>query len=120
MATKPELPPITDDLAPARPRPNLRTLRPRDDIPDSDIEANSRSMGEQWGASTRLPQPEMETPLTSVRLDLPNYVDHQLKLKCVNEGGSKAYYILKALAKDGFQINERDIQPDRRRRGKIR
>jgi hypothetical protein len=106
MATKPALPPITDDLAPARPRPNLRTLRPRDDIPDSDIEANSRSMGEQWGASTRL--------------DLPNYVDHQLKLKCVNEGGSKAYYILKALAKDGFQINERDIQPDRRRRGKIR
>jgi hypothetical protein len=120
MAAKPGLPPIDDELAPRRPRPNLRTLRPRDEIPDSAVEANSRSIGEQWGASTRLVQPEEETPLSSVRLDLPEYVDRQLKLKCASEGGSKAYYILRALAKDGFEIKEKDLKLDRRRRGKRR
>jgi hypothetical protein len=120
MAIKPDLPSISDDLATARPRPNLRALRPREEITDSAVEANSRSIGEHWGASTRLPRPEEETPLTSVRLDLPEYVDRQLRLKCVNEGGSKAYYVLRALAKDGFAINEKDLRLDRRRRGKLR
>jgi hypothetical protein len=55
-----------------------------------------------------------ETPLASVRLDLPDYVALQLKQKCVVEGGVKAYYILKALAKDGFKIRPEDIRPDRR------
>jgi hypothetical protein len=44
----------------------------------------------------------------------------QLKLKCVMDGGAKAYYILKALARDGFEINKEDLRLDRRRRKKFR
>jgi len=117
MATKPELPSIDDELVQSRPRPNLSKLRPRDDLSDSAVEANTRAIGEQWGASTRLTVPEEETPLSSVRLDLPEYVDRQLKLKIAQDGGSKAYYILRALAKDGFEVNEKDLRLDRRKRG---
>ena len=116
MATKTELPPIDEELTPSRPRLNLRNLRPRDALPDETIEANSRTMGESWGASTKLRQPEEQTPLTSVRLDLPEYVDRQLKLKVATEGGTKAFYILKALSKDGFEIRGVDLRLDRRRR----
>lgn len=118
MATKTELPPIDEELSPPRPRLNLRSLRPRDGLPDEAVDANSRMMGESWGASTQLPHQEEQTPLTSVRLDLPEYVDRQLKLKVATEGGTKAFYILKALAKDGFHIRERDLKLDRRKRGR--
>jgi|ERR1700721_1172714 hypothetical protein len=118
MATKTELPPIDEELTPPRSRLNLRNLRPRDDLSDETVEANSRAMGESWGASTKLPQPEEQTPLTSVRLDLPDYVDRQLKLKVATEGGTKAFYILKALARDGFQIRDTDLRLDRRKRGR--
>ncbi|MGA8906026.1 MAG: hypothetical protein WB524_00290 [Acidobacteriaceae bacterium] len=118
MATKTQLPPIDEELTPPRPRLNLRNLRPRDALPDETVEANSRTMGESWGASTQLLQPEEQTPLTSVRLDLPEYVDRQLKLKVATEGGTKAFYILKALASDGFHIRDIDLRLDRRRRGK--
>ncbi len=118
MTTKADLPSIAEELAAPRPRVNLKTLRPRDDIPDSTVDANSKTIGSQWGASTQLPASEEATPLTSVRIDLPDYVDRQLKLKSVMEGGSKAYYILKALAKDGFDIKETDLKFDRRKRGK--
>jgi hypothetical protein len=116
MAVKPDLPSVVGEIAP-RQRPNLAGLRPRDDLADSTVEANSRSMGAQWGASTRLPEPEEETPLSSVRLDLPEYVDKQLKLKIAESGGTKAHYILKALAKDGWEVHEKDLKLDRRKRG---
>src|SRR4051794_2304646 len=118
MATKTELPPIDGELIPPRPRLNLKNLRPRESQPDETVEANSRMMGESWGASTQLPQPDEQTMLTSVRLDLPEYVDRQLKLKVATEGGTKAFYILKALARDGFQIRDTDVRLDRRRRGR--
>ena len=118
MATKPELPSIDDELVQPRPRPNLTNLRPRDDLPDSAIEANSRSIGQQWGASTRLPQPEEEeTPLASIRTDIPEYVDKQLKLKIAEEGGTKAHYILRGLSAIGFKVDEKDLRLDRRKRG---
>jgi hypothetical protein len=91
-----------------------------DDISDIATKSNSRSLVEGRRASTRLPRPEAETPIASVRIDLPEYVDRQLKLKCVMDGGAKAYYILKALARDGFEINKEDLRLDRRRRKKFR
>jgi hypothetical protein len=117
MAMKPELPSIDDELVQPRPRPNLTNLRPRDDLPDSAIEANSRSIGEQWGASTRLPQPEEVTSLASIRTGIPDYVDKQLKLKIAEEGGTKAHYILKGLLAIGFKVDEKDLRLDRRKRG---
>ena len=107
MAMKPDLPSIDDELVQPRPRPSFTNLRPRDDLTDSAIEANSRSIGQQRGASTRLPQPEEETPLASIRTDIPEYVDKQLKLKIVEEGGTKAYYILKGLSAIGFKVDGR-------------
>jgi hypothetical protein len=86
-----------------------------DATPDSVIEAKPRSFGERQDRPLRLPA---ETPIAKIRLDLPEYVDRQLKLKCVMEGGAKAYYVLRALAKDGFQIKDRDLKLDRRRRKK--
>jgi hypothetical protein len=118
MATKMELPAIDEELAAPRPRLNLRNLRPRDVLSDETVDANSRMIGESWGASTQLPPPEEPTPLTSVRLDLPEYVDRQLKLRVATEGGTKAFYILRALSKDGFQIKDVDLRPDRRKRGR--
>jgi hypothetical protein len=117
MAMKPDLPSIDDELVQPRPRPSFTNLRPRDDLTDSAIEANSRSIGQQWGASTRLPQPEEETPLASIRTDIPEYVDKQLKLKIVEEGGTKAYYILKGLSAIGFKVDGKDLRLDRRKRG---
>ena len=110
MAMKPDLPSIDDELVQPRPRPSFTNLRPRDDLTDSAIEANSRSIGQQWGASTRLPQPEEETPLASIRTDIPEYVDKQLKLKIVEEGGTKAYYILKGLSAIGFKVDGKDLR----------
>jgi hypothetical protein len=117
MAAKPELPSIDDELVQPRPRPNLTNLRPRDDLSDSTIEANSRSIGQQWRASTQLPRSEEETPLASIRTDIPEYVDKQLKLKIAEDGGTKAHYILKGLAAIGFKVDERDLRLDRRKRG---
>jgi hypothetical protein len=116
MATKP-LPPIDAELVQPRPRPNLANLRPREEISDSAIEANPRSIGGQWRASTQLPQPEEETPLASIRIDIPEYVDKQLKLRIVEDGGTKAHYMLKGLAAIGFIVNDIDLKLDRRKRG---
>jgi hypothetical protein len=120
MAAKRELPSIDDELIQPRLRPNLANLRPRDEITDDAVESNSRVLGEHWGASTRLsPSPSEErTLLASVRLDLPEYVDRQLKLKIAQEGGTKAHYVLKGLATIGFDVHEKDLCLDRRKRGR--
>jgi hypothetical protein len=117
MASKPELPSMAGELAQPRARPNLAAMRSREEVPDSIVEANSRVIGTQWVASTRLPEPEPETILSSIRLDIPDYVDKQLKLRIVEDGGTKAHYILKGLAAIGFNVNEIDLKLDRRKRG---
>ena len=57
--SKPPLPPIDGDLTPApRQRVDLKGLRPREPMADDAVEANSRAIGEKWGASTQLPAAE--------------------------------------------------------------
>jgi hypothetical protein len=85
-------------------------------VSDERVEIAAKELGASWGASTRIQSPTTQTPMTSVRLDLPEYVDKMLKLKVAQEGGTKAFYILQALAKVGWDIHEEDIKPDRRRR----
>ena len=116
---RPKLPSIDADLAPPpRLRVDLKALRPKDALPDTVVDANSRRIGEQWGASTHLPKQSEETRLTSVRLDLPEYLDRQLSIYCAQNRVTKAYLVMKALSKDGFTVDPGDIVPDRRKRGR--
>jgi hypothetical protein len=118
MAMKPELPSALDELdQPRGERLDLKSLQSRGDIPDSVIDQNSRSMGEQWKASTRLPETEQHAPIAKLRVDIPEYVFKQLKRKAFEEGGTQPYYILKGLAAIGFEVNAEDLILDRRKRG---
>jgi hypothetical protein len=114
MAAKPELPSAIDELQ--QRRPDLKGLRPRNAVSDSAIEANSRAMGAQWGANTGLPEPEPQTPIAKMRVDIPDYVFQQVKRRAFEEGGTQSYYLLKGLAAIGFQVNETDLVLDRRKR----
>jgi hypothetical protein len=123
MAKKPEeLPSIDDDLAlPAAPpvqRPDLSALRSSADVPDEAVRANSRSIGEKWGATTRIPTPQPTTPLESLRIDVPDYLARELRVRCAEQKLTNAYIVMKALAKDGFHIDEKDLVIDRYKRGK--
>jgi hypothetical protein len=123
MATKPEaLPSVDDDLAlpaePRRQRPNLAALRSSPDLPDDAVRANSLAIGEKWGASTRLQTPPPTTPLESLRLDVPDYLARELRVKCAEMKVTNAYLVMRALAKDGFHVDDKDLVPDRYKRGK--
>jgi hypothetical protein len=103
---------------PAVQRPNLSALRSTADVPDEAIKANSRSIGEKWGASIRIPTPAPTTPLESLRIDVPAYLARELRVRCAEEKLTNAYIVMKALAKDGFHIDEKDLVVDRYKRGK--
>ena len=122
MAVKPEaLPSVDNDLTiPVEPppRPNLAALRSSPHVADETVRANSRAIGEKWGASTRIPAPPPTTPLESLRIDVPDYLARELRVKCAEMKVTNAYLVMKALAKDGFHIDEKDLVPDRYRRGK--
>jgi hypothetical protein len=119
MAAKPDLPSALDELEQPRPRSDLKAkLPPRETMSDSAIEENSRALGEQWGANTRIPEPKPHTPMGKMRIDVPEYVIQQLKRKNFEEGGTQPYYVLKGLAAIGFDIREEDLVPDRRKQPK--
>jgi len=123
MATKHEqLPSVDDDLAlstePPAHRPNLAALKSSADVPDEAIRENSRSIGAKWGATTRLPTAVPTTPLESLRIDVPDYLARELRVRCAEQKVTNAYLVMKALAKDGFHIDENDLVTDRYKRGK--
>ena len=119
---KAALPPI-EDLAPApRPRLDLRGLKPRAPLDDAEVEANSRALGARWGASTSLdapaPVPEAPppaTPLASLRLEIPAYLDQALTLQAAQERVTKAFLVMTALARAGYAVAPGDLVPDRRK-----
>jgi hypothetical protein len=122
MAVKSEeLPSVADDLAlpgDSAPRPNLRALRSATEIPDEDVRANSRVLGEKWGATTQIHPPPPTTPLESLRIDVPDYLARELRVKCAEQKVTNAYLVMMALAKDGYRIDAKDLVPDRYKRGK--
>lgn len=117
--SKPPLPPIDSDLTPApRQRVDLKGLRPREPMTDAAVEANSRAIGEKWGASTQLPRTEMAPPLapvTSIRGYIPQYLDDELTIKAAERRVTKTFLIMEALAKAGYRVDEIDLVQDRRR-----
>jgi len=119
MAVKPEaLPSINDDLTIAPTRPTLKGLRSRSGISDEEVQANSRAMGEQWGASTRILQSPPATPLESLRIDVPDYLARELRVRCAEQKVTSAYLVMKALAREGFHIDQKDLVTDRYKRGR--
>jgi hypothetical protein len=122
MVSKPnDLPSVDAELTvPIEPpsRPNLRSLRSNTAISDEAVQANSRVLGEQWGAPTHRPVTKPSTPLESLRLDLPDYLVRALRMKCAEQKVTNAYLVMKALAKDGWHIEEADLVTDRYKRGK--
>jgi len=119
MSKSPALPPIDDELAPApRPRLDLKGLKPREPVPDDAVEANSRVIGEKWGASMQLPTPEPGVPLapvTSIRGYIPQYLDDELAVRAAERRVTKTFLIVEALAKAGYRVDEHDMVQDRRK-----
>jgi len=109
---KTDLPAIDDDLAP-RKRVDLKAIRPRP-VADEAVEKNSRVLGTAWGASTRV-EPEVKTPIASLRIEVPDYVDHALALKAAQERVTKQYIVLCALKAYGFEVDPADLVPDKRK-----
>jgi hypothetical protein len=116
---KSSLPSIDSELAAApRQRVDLTGLKPRAPIADEAVEANSRAIGEKWGASTQLPAPEPivpTAPVTSLRGYVPLYLDNELALRAAERRVTKTFLIMEALAKAGYHIDAADLVHDRRR-----
>ena len=113
-----DFPSLKDDL-----RPRTR-LKRHNDAPatDEEIEANSRLMGEKWGASTSIPptpppSPQV-APVVSIRGYIPNYLDDELTRKSAERRVTKTFLIMEALEKAGYRVNEADLVQDRRKRQK--
>ena len=117
--SKPPLPSIDDDLAAApRQRVDLKGLRSRQPMADEAVEANSRAIGEKWGASTQLPVTEPQAqlaPVTSIRGYIPQYLDDELSVKAAERRVTKTFLIMEALAKAGYRVDEMDLVQDRRK-----
>lgn len=123
-----KLPPITDEIRQAGKKLDLN-LKPRPELDDAAIEANSRSIGERYGSNTQItsaeparpaarpaaPPPPAMAPLTSVRFDCPDYLDKELAIRAAEEGVTKTYLILKALGEAGYRLDRADLVKDRRR-----
>jgi hypothetical protein len=124
MAIKAEpLPSLDDELTvPVGPRPNLNKLRANIDLPDEAVQENSRAIAKTWGASTQmLAEPtvaEPLSPLESLRIDLPDYLARELRVRCAEQKVTNAYIVMQALQKAGYHIKEKDLVRDRYKRGK--
>ena len=118
--SKAAFPPIGNEIQ--RQRIDV-ALRPRTELPDEEVEALSRAIGEKWGAATQLrsaestvlPLPTSTAPLVSVRFDCPDYLDKELSVKAAEQGVTKTYLILHALGVAGYRMDAIDLIKDRRR-----
>ena len=113
-----DFPSLKDEL-----RPRARLKRHMDNpVTDEQIEANSRLMGEKWGAATSIPAPEPPpAPLArvvSIRGYIPHYLDDELARTAAERRVTKTFLIMEALAKAGYRVDEHDMVQDRRKRQK--
>jgi hypothetical protein len=121
MSKPPPFPSIDSELTPApRQRLDLKTLKPREPIADEAVEANSRAIGQKWGASTQLPVTEdlpRPAPTISTRSYLPDYLDQELSMRSAERRVTKNYLIMEALVQAGYRVDKVDLIEDRRRSG---
>ena len=88
-------------------RPDLK--RVRRDVQDIDIEGASRKLRQEWLEGGR-------TELSSLRIEVPKYVQVLLGHAAAERSVTKQYLILEALRKAGYEINEEDLVEDKRRK----
>jgi len=119
---KPPLPSIDDELTTPRKRLDLKAIKPRADMEDAAVEENSQKMGSEWGASTSLKTaksdgepPTPRSPVSSLRIEVPDYLDRALARAAVDQRVTKQYLVLKALKEAGYQIEDADFVADRRK-----
>jgi hypothetical protein len=116
------LPPIGDELTQPHRRVDLRALKQANLIDDTAVEANSRALSARWGASTRV-KPDgipsgdaaAEPPRASLRLEIPDYLDHALTLAAAERRVTKAFLVTTALSQAGYHVEPKDLVPDRRK-----
>jgi hypothetical protein len=107
---KTEFPPV--DLAP-RKRVDLRSIKaPEGD--DENVEANTRRLAADWGAVTSVPV--TRGPVSSLRLEIPEYLDRELAQRAFEQRVTKQYLVVAALKEAGFRIEPQDLVPDKRKR----
>ncbi len=123
MSNKPALPPIDAELEQPRQRVDLKAIRPKARADDATVEENSRRLGTEWGASTSLqgiqpPDPkaaEERTPLASLRIEVPTYLDDELTQRAAAQRVTKQFLVLTALRRDGYHIEDTDLVADKRK-----
>jgi hypothetical protein len=123
MSNKPILPPLDDDLQQPRKRVDLKAIRSQAQANDAEIAENSQTLGTQWGASTSLAgvQPSSPTPpaprspLASLRIEVPTYLDDALTQKAAALRVTKQFLVLTALREAGYHIADTDIVADKRK-----
>jgi hypothetical protein len=123
MSGKSVLPPIDSELERPRQRVNLKAIRPKGHTDDAAVEENSRRLGTEWGASTSLPAGEPlspapdapRTPLASLRIEVPAYLDDELTQKAAAQRVTKQFLVLTALRQAGYHIEDADLVADKRR-----
>ena len=123
MSGKPILPPIDSELERPRRRVDLKAIRPKGHTDDAAVEENSRRLGEEWGASTSLPTGDApspgpdapRTPLASLRIEVPSYLDDELTQRAAAKRVTKQFLVLTALRQAGYHIEDVDLVADKRR-----
>jgi hypothetical protein len=86
--------------------PDLKRIRR--DIPDAEAEANGRRLAQDWLGGEK---PE----LSSLRVEVPKYVQKALGHAAAERGVTKQYLVLEALMKAGYPVEEQDLVEDKRR-----
>jgi hypothetical protein len=86
--------------------PDLKRIRR--DIPDAEADANSKKLAQEWLGGER---PE----LSSLRIEVPKYVQKALGHAAAERSVTKQYLILEALMKTGYPVQEEDLIEDKRR-----
>jgi hypothetical protein len=115
MNSKTILPSLDQDLEPRR-KVDLKALKPAY-INDEEIAENSRKIGADWGADTKL-EPVLAKPkvlLASLRIEVPDYLDRELAIKAVHQRVTKQYLVMKALQSAGYRLDDSDLYEDKRK-----
>jgi hypothetical protein len=114
--SKPDLPSIEADISvPARKRLDLKAIRSRSPADDANVDENSRVLGGQWGAQTSLEPPAPRTVLASLRIEVPEYLDHELAMRAAQERVTKQFLVLSALQQAGYRVEAQDLVADKRK-----
>ncbi len=112
-----KLPDISDEITTAA-KPKVNTNLAARMIPEDTITEGAKVIGEKWHSATQLPirEPKKErSPMMNARFECPLYLDKQISRLAVEEGVTKSFIILRALANGGLDVKEQDLNRDRRK-----